>query len=368
MTEKKTKHYVDNASMLEKFWIQIQMPSLKNKVVFFRLMAISQKAWLGMRDTMMLLLKSERHPWMKRILDDILLQINQWLSLYDAMWHHDYFFSVEEMELIKSSETIWNMPEVLQNIADELESFQVIRNKMKNAMTYPVVVLIIAAIAVAILLIKVMPTIVSLFPDKSALPAITKFMLWTSEFLQTKWHIVLMIVLFIFSSYKLSYKYIPLFKRMMDRFFLRAPIIKDVVQKYNLYRFSKLLWDFHEAWVSPTVALQQISDVLDNIRYKEKVINIKSDIELWLWFTESMEESFLFDPLLVQIIWVGENTWNLWEVLTKMATFYREELNWKIEALTRLIEPLMMVFVASIVWVIVASIFLPMGDLLQTIW
>ncbi len=87
-----------------------------------------------------------------------------------------------------------------------------------------------------------------------------------------------------------------------------------------------------------------------------------------LWFVESMEWSWLFDPILVQIIWIWENTWNIWEVLEKISSFYRENLDVKLEWLMKLLEPLIMAFVAIIVWVIVASIFLPMWELIWQIW
>ncbi len=352
------------------FWdllIKLQMPWMSNKVVFFRLMAISQKAWLWMRETIILLIKSEKHSWMRRILEDILSQVNQWLSFYTAMRQHNYFFSMEEIELIKSSETMWNMPETLQNIATELENLQKIKSKMKNAMIYPMVVLFIACIAVYILLVHVMPSIVKMFPNKETLPWITKFMLWMSEFLQTQWYLIPTLIIWTVVWYVFLYRNVKQFKSFIDSMILKLPVISIVSRYFNLYRFSKLLWDFYEAWVSPVAALIQISEILDNVHYKNKMLDIKKDIEMWLWFTESMEWSYLFDPLLVQIIWVWENVWNIWEVLQKMAWFYREELDNKIEWLTKLLEPLMMAFVAIIVWTIVASVFLPMGDLIWTI-
>lgn len=352
---------------LEDYITIITRPWLKNKVTFFRLMAIAQKAWLWMRETLVLLKKSENHPWMKKLLENMIEMINMWESLYETMKKFTYFFTMEEIELIKSSETMWNMPEVLQNIAEELENFQKIKAKVKNAMMYPIVVIIIAIFAIIILLVKVMPTMVSLFPSRDMLPWITLFMLDASDYLQRQWYMLVIYWVSAVFAYTFSYKNILAFKIFMDRVFLTVHPIKDVVIKFNLYRFSKLLWDFSEAWVSPTVALQQISEVLKNYHYREKVKLVKHDIEIWLWFTDSMEDSYLFDPILVQIIWVWEETWNVGEVLKKMAEFYREELDAKIEWMTKMMEPLLMAFVAIIVWVIVASIFLPMWELIWTI-
>jgi len=368
MSEKVSVLDIDKAWMISKIMILMQKPALKNKVSFYRLMFLCQKAWLGIRESLTSILSWEKHWWMKRIIDDMILQLSQWTPLYWAMQNHKYFFSAEETELIKSAESIWNLPEVLENIADELESYQALLSKVKNAMIYPVMILIFAIWAVILLLVKVMPTIVELFPSREALPWITKFMLWASDFLQTKWYVIPGVIILIATSYILAYaKNLP-FKIVMDRIFLTAPVVWDIARKFNLYRFCKLLADFYNAWVSPIVTLTQIYDIMENYHYKQKVLNIKSDLEVWLSFTEAMEWSWLFDNILIQIISVWEKTWNTWEVLIKMSNFYKTELNNKLEWLMKLIEPLLMWFIAIIVWVIVASIFLPMADLIGTIW
>ena len=96
-------------------------------------------------------------------------------------------------------------------------------------------------------------------------------------------------------------------------------------------------------------------------------MEVKKDLEVWLSMMESFEWSWLFNPILIQIMWIWEQAGNIWEVLEKMATFYRNELDTKVEWLTKIIEPLLMVFVACVIWVIVASIFLPMADLIGSL-
>lgn len=355
-------------SAKEKLLIQLQKPKLEQKVNFFRLMAITQNAGLWIRDSLYTLLQSEKHPWMKKILQHLLRGITKWNNVADSMKAHNYFFSNEEIELIRSSESIWNMPKVLQNIAEEAENLQSLRSKVKSALMYPIMIMLFAAVAVVVLLVKVIPTIVELFPSKEALPWITKFMLWASDYLQENWYVVIMVPVLIFFALRFSYKLIPQFKSICDLIFLKVPPFGDLIKKYNLYRFSKLMADFYMAWLSPNVSLFQIAWVLNNVHYKEKVLHIKKDIEVWLNFSEAMEWHWLFDPILIQIITVWETTWNLWEVLDKISKFYREDVDNKLWAMVKLIEPLLMAFIAVVIWTIVASIFLPMWDLLSQIW
>lgn len=353
---------------IEKLLIKLNKPKLDNKVAFYRLLAVTQNAWLWIRDSLDAILNWEQHPWMRKIVDDLISQTSQWTSLADAMENHAYFFWHEEIALVKSAETMWNLPDVLQNLSDELENFQQIKWKLKSALMYPSVVLVFTAIAVVILLIYVMPTMVDMFPSEEDLPWITLFMMGASDFLQDYWFLVLLGVISLWVGYKMAYTYLLPFKIFMDKVFLKAPIVWNLTRSFNLYRFSKLLWDFYNAWVWPTDALEQISEILSNYHYSTKIKNVKNDLSLWLWFVESMEWSWLFDPILIQIIWIWENTWNVWEVLEKISSFYRDNLDQSVEWLMKALEPLIMAFVAIVVWVIVASIFLPMWELIWTIW
>jgi len=357
---------INIGEIFENFFVS--KPWLKEKVNFFRLLAVTQNAGLGLRDALVSIKESEKHAWMKRILNGLIEKVNAWLPLSEAMSDYWYFFSPSEIALVRSSETMWNMPEVLQNMADELESFAKLRWRIKSAMMYPTVVILFAIGAVLILLRKVVPTIVDLFPSKDKLPEITKFVLAMSDFVKGYWYILLLSIIGVIVWFIFLYKTVEMFKMVVDKFLIQAPVIWDLVRKYNYYRFSKMLWDFYNAWVSLPEALAQISDVLGNYWYKNKVLDIKKDIEVWLWFLESIEGSWLFEPILVQVIWIWEKTWNLGDVLLKMSSFYKDELNSKIEWLTKLIEPFLMAFVAILIWFIAASVFLPMADLIWQIW
>ncbi len=269
---------VEKAWFIEKTIIKLNAPKLENKVAFYRLLAVTQKAGLGIRDSLDAILKWEQHPWMRKIVEDLIEQTSQWTSLADAMENHSYVFWHEEVALIRSSETMWNLPDVLQNLSDELENYQKIKGKLKSALMYPSMVLIFTAIAIVILLIKVMPTMVDLFPSKEDLPWITIFMLSASDFLQDYWLLLFLSIVAIVFAYKISYARVLPFKILMDKFFLKAPVVWWLARSFNLYRFSKLLWDFYNAWVSPTEALEQISSILSNYHYSTQIKNIKNYI------------------------------------------------------------------------------------------
>lgn len=144
-----------------------------------------------------------------------------------------------------------------------------------------------------------------------------------------------------------------------------APVIKDVTKTLYMYKFSNLLSQFYEAGVSPVVSLKLLGNVFDNFHYKQKMIDVKSDLESGFTLYESLVSSTLFDPILVQIINVGENTGSLTEVLRKISLYYRNTFRNAIDVAMAMIEPLLMMFVAGIVGTIVASIFLPMASMME---
>ena len=348
----------------EDLYIKMNTPKSENKVVFFRLLAVTQKAGLGIRDSLESILKSESHPWVRKIIKDTLYSINEWAWLADALSKYDNFFQPAEIELIRSSEQMGNLPDTLNSMAVELEKFEQIKKKLKSAMIYPSIILIIAGFAIAILLIKVIPSILIIFPKGTKLPDITLFVMHSSDFLRAHYLWIIIWFVWIPIIYKILYtKFLP-FKIIMDKIVLKLPVVWPLIMTYYRYRFSKLLWDFYSAWLSPLVSFDQISNIFQNYHYKKKILDVKKDLEVWLGMTESFEWSWLFNPILIQIIWIWEKAGNVWEILDQMATFYREEIDTKVWWLMSLIEPILMVFIAGIVWVIVASIFLPMANLI----
>jgi len=178
-------------TILEEIWLNLNKPSGLKKISFFRLLAVTQNAGLWLKDALMSLRDSERDPKLRMIIVWLLDEINKWYSLSEAMRKYDYFFTPAEIALVESAEKMGNLPQVLSEIADDLETFAKIKWKIKWAMTYPVVVIIFSMLAVYVLLNKVVPIVVDLFPSKDKLPGITKFVLALSDFVQTKWFFVL---------------------------------------------------------------------------------------------------------------------------------------------------------------------------------
>ncbi len=188
-----------------------------------------------------------------------------------------------------------------------------------------------------------------------------------SGFLQENWSILLGGLVILVVGYKVSYDKILLFKIFIDTLLIKIPVVGAVVKTFYMYRFSNLLSQFYEAGVSPVVSLKLLGNIFDNFHYKKKMVDVKSDMESGFTLYESLVSSTLFDPILVQIINVGENTGSLTNVLAKMSSFYRNSFKNSIDVAMAMIEPILMMFVAAIVGTIVGSIFLPMASMMEQV-
>ena len=353
---------------LDALMIEINKPSLNEKANFFRLMAVSQKAGLWVRDSLKSLQQWEKNKWLLLIINDLIDKLTEWSSLAEAMETQSYFFKSDEIELIRSTEITGNMVQTLEQIADSLESSQEVNAKVKKASMYPIMMIWLTVVAVVILLIKVFPTIIDMYWDPEQLPWITKFMLSASDYLQANWYKLLFIIVWIIVTYNVLYSRWLLFKIWIDKLLLMLPVVKNVVRLFYMSRFTSLLAQFYEAWVSPVISFKLLASIFDNFHYKRKMVEIRNSINAWFSIYDSLEWSDLFDPILVQIINVWENTWALPSVLGRISPFYATTLKNNIDALMAVLEPLLMWFIAWIIWVLLWAIYLPMADMVNQIW
>ena len=351
-------------------WIIINLnkPNLDAKANFFRLLAVSQKAGLWIRDSLKSLQQWEKSKWMLLIINDMIDKLTEGWTLAEAMESQSYFFKSDEIELVRSTEITGNMTQTLEEIATSLEESQEINAKVKKASVYPIMMIGLTAVAVAVLLIFVFPNIIDMYWDPEDLPGITKFMLSTSDYLQANRYKIIAIVVAVVVAYNAMYNYWLLFKIWVDTLLLKLPIIKGVVKQFYMSRFTSLLAQFYEAWVSPIISFKLLAWIFDNFNYKRKMIEVKNSINAWFSIYDSLEWTDLFDPILIQIINVWENTWALPTVLKRISPFYASTLKNNIDALMGVLEPMIMAFIAGIVWILLGSIYLPMADMVNQIW
>ena len=366
----KIKMDVNNStwlSFIDQLNAKLNKPWLKNKTNFYRLFSVSQRAWLGMIDALNALLVSEEHKWMRLILQSLIDQLTQWMDLADAMESHDYFFGQDEIELVRASQLAWNLTDTLNDIADNLEQSSEISWKLKKALLYPIILLFWSIWAALYIDISVLPNIVNIFTDPNALPWITKVMMKVAERVMANWYYLVGGIIFVIVTFTYLYRKVLPFKIFIDNMTITLPIVAPVVKWNYQYKFAKQLSQFYSAWMNPVVSLQLIWNIFSNYQYKKKVLEIRKDLESWFSIYEWMEWSKLFDAILIQIIHVWESTWTTKSVLAKISSFYKTQLENRIDIMMQALEPVMMVFIAGIIGCVVLAMFLPMAEIVNQI-
>ena len=252
-------------------------------------MAISQEVGLGLRESVLNIVKTERNPVMKNVQLSIIDSLSEGKSLAISMEQHPDIFASNEIELVRAAETMGNLPNVLRDISNEMENMQQIYSKIKSAITYPSVLLAFSVIAVVILLIYVVPTIVSLFPDTGSLPGITLLMLSVSEFLRYTWYIIIIFIVVTIVGISVLYRTFLPFKKFADRIMIDTPLLRDVTRTFYMYRFAKLLGDFSKAGVPSVRSFMQINKIFTNYYYKRQAYAIGKDMQAGFSLGDSIE-------------------------------------------------------------------------------
>jgi type IV pilus assembly protein PilC len=336
---------------------------LTHFVIYLRQFATLLKAGVTVVETTSILAFQTESKALKKALFEVEQELREGNQLSKAVSKHKKIFSPMFINMVRAGEASGNMEETLERLADHFEKQHYTRQKITSALSYPLVIAIIAIGVVIFLLVGVVPTFVSMFADLGGqLPAITRFVLGASGFMQRFWlFIVLVMAAFvIFLTYLKKNRKT---KYYLDYFVLRMPIFGNLVQKAVLARMMRTLSSLFSSSVPILEAMTIVEKVVENEVVAKVIKDSRNSLEKGLSMTAPMKEHWVFPPLVTQMITIGEETGALDAMLSKIAEFYEKEVETGTDRLKSLIEPLMIVILASVVGTIVTSIMVPMFDI-----
>ncbi|HXF94516.1 MAG TPA: type II secretion system F family protein, partial [Gemmatimonadales bacterium] len=251
--------------------------------------------------------------------------------------------------------------------AQFLEKNDAIIRKVKGAMVYPGVILSVAAIAIAVLLIFVIPTFQSMFASVNLeLPLPTRIVIGASDLLQNFWWLILGALGFMAFSINRYYK-TPAGKLQIDHLLLRLPVLGDVIRKSAVSRFTRTLGTLISSGVSILDGLEITARTAGNMVIHNAVMESRSSIAGGETIAAPLQKSKVFPPMVISMIAVGEQTGNLDEMLTKIADFYDDEVDAAVSTLLSLMEPVMIVVLGVIVGGMVVAMYLPIFDMVNAV-
>lgn len=301
------------------------------------------------------------NPKLKRIINDLQAEVEAGQMLSKAMSKYPTVFSNLFIGLIRAGEVGGVLEESLQRLSMFLEKDQELRRKVKSAMTYPCIVMIVAIAIVLLLVTFILPKFMDLFVDLGVkdYPAPTKMLMAFSNFLTSRWYIMLIGTIAFVIAFRLFVR-TKVGRRTYDRIKLKAPVFGKLNHKIVLARFSRTLGTLLASGVPILQALETVAGTVSNEIVADAVMEARARIREGDRIGDPLQRCKLFPPMVVQMISIGEESGALDPMLAKVADFYEAEVDAALASLTSAIEPVMIVFLGCAVGFIVISIFLPL--------
>ncbi|MBN8659193.1 MAG: type II secretion system F family protein [Candidatus Obscuribacter phosphatis] len=338
----------------------LERVTIKDMVVFSRQFAAMVSSGVAMLRTLTIIVEQCKNRKLKRCLEDVRQSIEAGLSLSDAMARHPQIFDKLYVSMIKAGETGGILADVLKRLADFLESKSKLNQKVRAAMIYPMVVLVVSILVFWGMLTFILPIFEGLFKNiGSELPAYTQALVALSQAVRSVWAFLFMVGLLIAGWFIKKYYATTAGRLQIDGLIYVTPMLGDLVAKVSIARFSRTFGTLLRAGVPMLTALDVVKDTADNAVVAESIRKIYTDVRQGGSLSKPMTKSQVFPSMVTQMVAVGEETGRLDEMLSKVADFYDMEVENAVEALTSLLEPVMVVGIGGIVGSIVIGMYLP---------
>lgn len=336
--------------------------------VFSRQLATMMKSGVPIVGGLEIIAGGQKNPKAKALYTDIRSSIEGGSSLHESLSKHPVQFDELYRNLVHAGETAGVLETVLDTIASYKENIEALKGKIKKALFYPATVVAVAILVSAVLLIFVVPQFENVFKSFGAdLPAFTKMIIGASRFMISYWWLVLLIVGGTIGGLVYLKKRSLAFQHFLDRLILKLPVIGQIMHNSAIARFARTLAVTFAAGVPLVEALDIVAGATGNTVYETAVKRIRDDVSVGYQVNVAMRQVNLFPHMVIQMAAIGEEAGALDAMLYKVAEFYEGEVNNAVDALSSLLEPLIMIFIGGIVGCMVVGMYLPIFKLAAAI-
>jgi type IV pilus assembly protein PilC len=332
----------------------------KDIAVFSRQLATMLKSGVPLVTAFQIIAGGVKNPRMRTMVDKIRAEIESGSSLAEALGEYPVQFDELYTNLVKAGESAGVLDTILDDIASHKERIESIKGKIKKALYYPAAVIAVAIIVSSILLIYVIPQFESIFQSFGAdLPAFTRMVVNASRFMTANGIYLLMGFIAVVVGLIMAKKRSTTFAHWIDRTSLKIPIVGGILEQAAIARFCRTLAITFAAGVPLVDALQIVSGATGNSVFDAAAAKIREDIAVGHQLQMAMQQVGVFPNMVIQMASIGEESGSLDEMLIKVAEAYEEEVSNAVDALSSLLEPLIIVFVGVIVGTMVIAMYLP---------
>ncbi len=340
----------------------------KDIALFTRQMATMMKAGVPLLQSFDIVGRGNPNPSVTRLLNEIRQDVETGTSLSIAFRRHPMYFDDLYCNLVEAGESAGILESLLDRLATYMEKTEAIKSKIKSALMYPTSVIIVAFVVVTLIMLFVIPAFKEVFSSFGAdLPAPTMFVIGMSEFFTTYWWLIFGIlgggIYFFLQAWKRS----PKVQVFMDRALLKLPVFGALIDKSCIARWTRTLSTMFAAGVPLVEALDSVGGASGNIIYKEATDKIQKSVSIGTSLAVAMTDANVFPSMVLQMCAIGEESGAIDHMLGKAADFYEAEVDEMVAGLSSLMEPIIIVFLGTIIGGIVVSMYLPIFKLGQVV-
>jgi type IV pilus assembly protein PilC len=332
--------------------------------VFSRQIATMMKSGVPIVGSLEIIGSGHKNPKFKELVNSVRSDLEGGSSLHEAMSKHPVQFDELYRNLVRAGESAGVLETVLDTVATYKENLEALKGKIKKAMFYPIAVLAVALIVSAILLIFVVPQFKEVFNSFGAdLPAFTQMIVSLSEFMISWWWLMLFASVGAGVAFVMAKKRSLAFSHFLDRTALKLPVVGQILHNSAIARFARTLGVTFKAGVPLVEALDTVAGATGNTVYEKAVHRIRDDVSVGYQVNVAMKQVNLFPHMVIQMTAIGEEAGALDTMLFKLAEFYEQEVNNAVDALSSLLEPMIMVVLGVLIGGLVVGMYLPIFKL-----
>lgn len=336
----------------------------KDIAFFSRQMATMMKSGVPIVSALEIIGGGHKNPRMKKLVENIRTDIEGGSSLHEAISKHPVQFDELYRNLIRAGEGAGVLETVLDTIANYKENIEALKSKIKKALFYPLMVVVVAILVSGIMLVFVVPQFEEVFRGFGAeLPAFTQLIVNASRFMVSWWWLILIIIGASVTGGLMAYKRSPKMQHAMDRLILKVPIIGQIMHNSAIARFARTTAVTFKAGVPLVEALGIVAGATGNKVYEEAVLHMRDDVSVGYPVNMAMKQVNIFPHMVVQMTSIGEEAGALDTMLFKVAEYFEQEVNNAVDSLSSLLEPMIMVFIGVVVGGMVIGMYLPIFKL-----
>lgn len=336
-------------------------PGIKEKAIFASKMAALVNAGVPIVRSIDLMASQQKMPLFKRALLSVSLEVNQGISLGEALRRWPKVFDKLSIAMVEAGEAGGVLGESLRRLAKLLEDNAKLQNQIKGALGYPVAVLVIAVTVFLGMTIFLIPTFAEIFDSLGAeLPWFTQIMMDLSSLLRSSFSLFLFLSLIIFAYLFGKLYATPIGRRRVDALILKLPLFGELIQKTAIAQFCRTFSSLTKAGVPILMSLDIVRDITNNSIISDAISNSREDVLQGIPLSIALGRKNVFPDMSISMISIGEETGEMDAMMSKVADFYEDEVEAIVKTLTSMLEPVMIVLVGGIVGSILLAMYMPM--------